>query len=84
MTINALKFGVACALSVAALWIICSILVLVIPSLMLSMSGDMLHMELTEMGWHLTLSGVIKGTVGWFVVAGIGGWLLAVIYNRFL
>tara|TARA_R110002074_G_scaffold176806_1_gene340287 strand:+ start:3312 stop:3467 length:156 start_codon:yes stop_codon:yes gene_type:complete len=46
------------------------------------MSGEMVHMQLNEMGWHLTLAGVVIGLVAWFVVAGIAGWLLAAIYNR--
>jgi len=84
MKIDAPKFGIACALSVSVLWLVCSILIMVMPSAMLSMSGDMLHMELVEMDWHLTLSGVINGLLGWFAAAGIGGWLLAVVYNRLL
>tara|TARA_R100001369_G_scaffold476_1_gene1416 strand:+ start:1564 stop:1719 length:156 start_codon:yes stop_codon:yes gene_type:complete len=46
------------------------------------MSGEMVHMQLNEMGWHLTLTGVVIGLVAWFVAAGIAGWLLAAIYNR--
>jgi uncharacterized membrane protein len=84
MKINPVKFGLACALSVSILWIVCSILVMVIPPMMLSMSGHMLHMELAGMSWHITLLGVFTGLVGWFVTAGIGGWLLAAIYNCLL
>ncbi|EDY86437.1 hypothetical protein GP5015_355 [gamma proteobacterium HTCC5015] len=49
---------------------------------MLSMSGEMVHMQLNEMGWHLTFTGVVVGLVAWSVSAGIAGWLLAAIYNR--
>jgi len=84
MKINPINFSLACALSVSILWIVCSILVMAIPSIMLSMSGHMLHMELFRMGWNLTLLGVFTGLVGWFFTAGIGGWLLAIIYNCLL
>lgn len=82
MTLNAFKFGMVSAITAAILWLACSLLVMLMPSMMLSMSGEMVHMQLNEMGWHLTLTGVVIGLVAWFVVAGIAGWLLAAIYNR--
>lgn len=82
MKLHAYKFGIASAISASVLWVICSLLVMLLPSMMSSMSGDMLHMQLNDIGWHLTLIGVAKGLVAWFVLAGIAGWLLAAIYNR--
>tara|TARA_R110001592_G_scaffold3113_1_gene17419 strand:+ start:17165 stop:17428 length:264 start_codon:yes stop_codon:yes gene_type:complete len=82
MTINAFKFGMASAITAGVLWLICSALVIVMPAMMLSMSGNMLHMQLNEMGWHLSLIGVVQGLVAWIITAGIAGWLLAAIYNR--
>lgn len=82
MKLVALKFGIASAISAAVLWVICSAFVILMPEMMLSLSGDMLHMRLHDMGWHLTLAGVTKGLIAWCVVAGITGWLLAAIYNR--
>ncbi len=46
------------------------------------MSGDMVHMELNDMSWQLSVFGVAVGMVGWFVMAGAMGWMLASIYNR--
>ena len=82
MTLNALKFGMASAITAAILRLACSLLVMLIPAMMLSMSGEMVHMQLNEMGWHLTFTGVVVGLVAWSVSAGIAGWLLAAIYNR--
>jgi len=82
MTLNALKFGMASAITAAILWLACSLLVMLIPAMMLSVSGEMVHMQLNEMGWHLTFTGVVVGLVAWSVSAGIAGWLLAAIYNR--
>jgi len=84
MNIQTMKFGVSCALSASILWIVCGVLVMVFPSLMLSMSGDMLHIDLMDIHWHLTLWGFVQGLLGWFIVAGVGGWLIAAIYNRFI
>lgn len=82
MKLHAYKFGIASAISASILWIICSLLVILAPSMMLSLSGDMLHMQLNDMGWHLAFVGVAKGLIAWSVTAGIAGWLLATIYNR--
>tara|TARA_R110000823_G_scaffold33348_3_gene93415 strand:+ start:10415 stop:10588 length:174 start_codon:yes stop_codon:yes gene_type:complete len=57
---------------------------MVFPSMMLSMSGDMLHMDLMDTKWHLTLWGFVQGLLGWFIAAGVGGWLIAAMYNRFI
>lgn len=82
MKLNAAKFGLAAAISFGVAWIICALLVMLMPGMMMSMSGHMVHMELADMGWHLTLAGVLLGLVAWSVSAGFIGWLLAWIYNR--
>ena len=84
MQIKPIPFGLACALSASILWLVCSFFVMTMPSVMLSMSGHMSHMDFVYMGWHLTFSGVFKGLVGWYIAAGISGWLLAAIYNCLL
>lgn len=84
MKINALKFGLAGGICASVFWLICSFLVMALPSMMLSISGDMMHMQLADMGWHLTLIGAVKGLVAWFAVAGVTGWFLATTYNRLL
>jgi hypothetical protein len=82
MTLNAFKFGLAGAISAALLWVVCSLLVMVLPATMLSVSGNMLHIQLTGVGWHLTLIGAVKGLFSWSIIAGAAAWLLATIYNR--
>ena len=82
MKLDAKKFAIACAVSTSILWIICSLFVMVMPAMMLSISGDMMHMELNNMGWHLSIMGVVKGLVGWSVMAAAAGWLVAATYNR--
>jgi hypothetical protein len=82
MKLNAMKFGLASSISASILWLICSVLVMIMPGMMMSMSGDMVHMELNDMSWQLSVFGVAVGMVGWFVMAGAMGWMLAAIYNR--
>ena len=84
MKLHAFKVGLACSISAIVLWVICSVLVAVMPAMRMSMSGDMVHMQLQDMEWHLTLAGALWGLVAWAVVAGFSGWLLATIYNRLL
>jgi nitrate reductase NapE component len=84
MKLHAFKFGLACSISAIVLWVICSVLVAVMPAMMMSMSGDMVHMQLQDMEWYLTLAGVLWGLLAWAVVAGFSGWVLATIYNRLL
>ncbi len=84
MKLHAFKFGLACSISAIVLWVIYSVFVAAMPAMMMSMSGDMVHMQLQDMGWHLTLVGALWGLVAWAVVAGFSGWLLATIYNRLL
>ena len=86
MKLNAVKFGMAFAISSAILWIICSLLVWTFPSMMMQMGGDMVHGDLSRMGWgwHLSLSGVIFGLILWSLIAGLTGWLIAYTYNRLI
>ena len=82
MKLNAIKFGLASAVSASIIWLVCSLLVVIMPGMMMSMSGDMVHMKLNDMGWNLSLFGVIFGMLGWAIIAGTMGWTLASIYNR--
>ena len=82
MTIEPGKFAIALGISVAVLWIACSILVWMSPVMMMSMTEHMLHADLSEMTWEMTLSGVLIGLVVWTGLAAVTGGLIAGIYNR--
>lgn len=84
MKLNAIKLGYAAALSFTLLWVICSLMVWLMPVMMMGMTGNMMHSDWSQMGWHLSLSGMLIGLVGWSVAAGVSGWLIAVIYNKLL
>lgn len=81
MKLNEKAFAIASAGSFSIVWIVCSLLVMVMPDMMSNMSGKMLHTDWNTMGWHMTLMGVIVGGILWTLLAGITGWLIAKIYN---
>lgn len=84
MKLDAAKFGLAWAITFAIFWVICSLAVWIMPGMMMSMSGHMVHGDLSAIQWHLSLGGVLLGLVAWSLIAGITGWLVAVVYNRLL
>ena len=81
MKINALNFALASAITAAVIWIICSLLVWMIPGTMMSMTTNMMHMEMGKGDWILSPIGVIWGLIAWSLFAGIFAWILATIYN---
>jgi hypothetical protein len=54
------------------------------PGMKMGMSGHMVHGDPSAMHWHLSLPGVLLGLVAWSLLAGITGWLVAIVYNRLL
>lgn len=82
MELNANKFGFSMAVSASLVWIICSALVILAPATLLSLSSHMVHMDIRSLGWSITYSGFLSGLVGWGVVSGVLGWLMAKIYNQ--
>ena len=84
MTLNTYKFCLASAISFSVVWVVCSLLVWLLPEVMMSFAGDMLHADLTAIGWQLSFKGVLAGLAGWAITAGVIGWLLAFFYNRLM
>ena len=81
MKINSLKFGLATAITAAVVWIICSLLIWMMPGAMMNMTTNLFHMEIGKSGFVLSPIGVIWGLIGWSLFAGIFAWILATIYN---
>ena len=84
MKLNPTALGAASAISFSILWIICSAAVAVSPEFMMTMSGHMVHVNFSQMGWTLTWAGVFLGLIAWAAVAFVSTWLIAVVYNRLL
>jgi membrane associated rhomboid family serine protease len=83
MKLNANALGLAAAMAVAILWILCSLIVTLMPGMSLMMSGYMMHADFTGMQWDMHLAGFLGGLVSWGIFAYVFAWLIAVIYNRF-
>lgn len=84
MKLDAMKFGIATAITFGLIWIICSVLVLILPSLMMDMSGHMIHGDLSGMAWNMTISGMVIGLIIWSLFAGLTAGLIAHIYNKMI
>lgn len=82
MKINSLNLALASAITAAVVWVICSLLVWMMPGAMMNMTGNMVHMDMSKSGFVLTPLGFIWGLIVWSISAGIFAWLLATIYNR--
>lgn len=81
MKINALKFGLAGAITAAIVWVICSVFVWMVPGGMTNITTNMMHMDMARSGWTISPLGVVWGLIAWSLFAGIFAWLLATIYN---
>ena len=82
MKLQSVRFGLACGLAFAALWIVCTLLVWLSPSSTATVSSHMLHLEGSSFRFSLTLIGIVTGLVSWSLVAGVSGLMIATIYNR--
>lgn len=81
MQLNANKLGLAMASTVAVLWIVCSLLILALPSMSMSLSGYMMHTDMSGVAWDMRVTGLFFGLVLWAICAYVSGWLLATFYN---
>jgi len=84
MKLNAVKLGVATAIVFAVVWVICSILVVLIPGGMMQMSGHMLHADLGGHGWSMHWIGFFVGLILWSVLPALLVWAIAALYNRLI
>ena len=82
MTLNANRLALATVIVFAVLWVVCSALVAVLPGMMLTATGFMVHSQLETFRWSLTVTGFVGGLVLWSLISGITVWLVAVVYNR--
>lgn len=84
MKLDPNPFAAACAFVTAILWIVCALAVAALPGPMMNMTGHMMHTDVTEFRWALNWLSFFVGLVSWTAIAGVAGWLIAVIYNRLL
>lgn len=54
------------------------------PMGMMTMLGHMVHSDLFSMQWHMGITGLFLGLVGWAIAAGFTGWLIILSYNKLM
>ena len=82
MKLSSIKFGLAAACAVGMTWILCSIMVLLLPSTSLNLGGYMIHVDLSNISWQMGYVGFLLGLILWTLMAGIIASLTAIIYNE--
>tara|TARA_R110000824_G_scaffold401796_1_gene616747 strand:+ start:12716 stop:12970 length:255 start_codon:yes stop_codon:yes gene_type:complete len=78
------KFGLAAALAFAVIWIVCSVIVMLMPDMSLMASGSMLHSNMDNWEWDINVAGILIGLILWSIMAGAIGWLFSAIYNKLI
>jgi len=82
MKLDATKLGFATGIVFAIIWVICSALVVLLPDMMMQMSGHALHADMGTAHWTMTWMGFVVGLVIWSVLGGVIAWAIAAVYNR--
>lgn len=88
MKIDKIRLANSFALSMAVLWILCSIVVWLLPELTLQITTWWMHgMNLSNMGdWNLTLSNFFWGGIMTVISSWVTGWVLGwsweTLYDR--
>ena len=83
MKLNANALAIAAATTTAVLWILCSLIVVLLPEMSMNMSGYMMHTDFADMQWSMNVTGFIVGLIVWSLFVGVAAWLLSVFYNKF-
>lgn len=84
MKLDAFRLGVATAIVFAIVWIICSLLVVLLPNAMMQMSGHMLHADLGAARWSMHWAGFAIGLILWSLLPAVLVWAVVATYNRLL
>ncbi|MAM70255.1 MAG: hypothetical protein CMP91_03815 [Gammaproteobacteria bacterium] len=82
MKLNASALALSFAIVTAILWLVCSLIVVLLPQMAMNMSGNMMHADFSGMQWTMNFIGFLFGLIVWVVIAGVTGWLIATVYNR--
>lgn len=81
MKLNPMGLAIAAAVAFAIIWTVCTILVVVLPSAMSTMTGHMVHAHMDDFSWMLNWTGYLIGLAAWSAWAAATGWLIGITYN---
>jgi hypothetical protein len=82
MMLDAKRLALATAIVTAILWLLCSTAVSLAPGPTMTITGYMVHADLSEFAWSLSWGAVLVGLVAWAIATAVAAWLLAWTYNR--
>ena len=82
MKCNTKSLFFATIISVSIAWIVCAAFVALVPGVMMTLMGHMVHANLDAMSWSMTAAGFFVGLFAWSLMAGVIAWLIGHIYNR--
>ena len=82
MKLNEKAFALACAAAFGIVWLVCSMMVMMLPDMMSSLTGNMLHTDWKILGWQMSFIGVFIGGFFWVLFAGVTGGIVAKVYNN--
>lgn len=84
MKLDSSKFALAAAYASAIIWVLCSLVVMLVPDMSMHASGYMMHSDFSAMQWQMHFTGFLVGLILWSVSVGVFAWLMASIYNKLL
>jgi hypothetical protein len=84
MKLNATKFVLAAACAVAIIWLFCSLIVAMSPSMSMNMGGYMMHADFGDMAWDIGFPGFLFSGNLWAVSAGALAGLGAATFNKII
>jgi hypothetical protein len=81
MKLDANKLALSFGGATAILWTLCSLFVALVPGAMMSMTGHMLHTDVSGFAWIMTGTGFLVGLICWTAWAMAAGWLIGWLYS---
>lgn len=84
MKVHPVNFAIAAGAAFAVIWLICSALVVALPSMADDTYRGMMHAGSDMPGMHVTMSGFWIGLFGWALGAALTAGILAVSYNAMI
>ena len=79
MKLSPFALTIAAALAFAAIWTLCSAVVMLVPGLADAAFAGMMHADMPTM--HVTLDGFLIGLAGWTLTGAVTALVLAFVYN---
>ena len=81
MNINSIKIATVTAGYVAAVWVLCSIAVVIAPDTLRYISGAMMHLDLSQWDWEMGMDTFVVGLLAWSFFSWVTVWCIVTLYQ---